>query len=73
MPAPGPRGESIEISRERTGVLDKLQDYGVKSFWYTAEDVKDLAAHARKVTWPKLEKRLTKELIDEMMDTHNVK
>ena len=45
----------------------------MKSFWYTAEDVKDLAAHARKVTWPKLEKRLTKELIDEMMEAYNVK
>ena len=66
--------ESIEISeKEDREYFDKLQDYGVKSFWYTAEDVKDLAAHARKVTWPKLEKRLTKELIDEMMEAYNVK
>ncbi len=66
--------ESLDISeQEDREFFEKLQEYGVKSYWYTAEDLKDLAANARKVTWPKLEKRLTKELIDELMKAYNVK
>jgi len=66
--------ESIAISeKEDREFFKKLQDYGVKGYWYTGEQLKALAANARKVTWPKLEKRLTKPLIDEMMKAYKVK
>jgi len=66
--------ESLAISeREDKEFFKKLQDFGIKGYWYTAEELKPIAENARKVTWPKLEKRLTKQLIDELMKAYNVK
>ncbi len=63
--------ESLEISeREDREFFDKLKEYGIECYWYSAEELEPLAQNAREVTWPKLEKRLTKELIDELIQVY---
>ncbi len=58
--------DSIRISQEEDSTyMDKLRDAGIEVITYTDEELDPLFEHCQKVTWPRMEKLMTKELMDE--------
>lgn len=60
--------ESLKVSEENDKIYPaKLTEKGIEVIYFNDEELKAWADHCRKVTWPKLEERLTKEFIDRLL------
>lgn len=60
--------ESLIVSEENDKIYPaKLTEKGIEVIYFNDEELKAWADHCRKVTWPKLEERLTKEFIDRLL------
>lgn len=60
--------ESLIVSEENDKIYPaKLTEKGIEVIYFNDEELKVWADHCRKVTWPKLEERLTKEFIDRLL------
>lgn len=57
----------IEGQKNDSDFLTKMEEYGITVVRFTPEQLKAYADHCRKVTWPKMEDRVTKEIIDSLM------
>ena len=55
---------------EEEGYLKKMEEYGIQVVRFTPEQLKAWADYTRKVSWPKMEDRLTKPVIDAMLSEY---
>lgn len=63
--------ESLKVSEENDKIYPaKLKEKGIEVIYFNDEELKAWADHCRKVTWPKLEERLTKEFIDRLLSDY---
>jgi TRAP-type C4-dicarboxylate transport system substrate-binding protein len=63
--------KSFDISQANDQeYLKKMEEAGIEVVTYTDEQLKEWADHCRNVTWPKLEDRLTKEMIDRLKEQY---
>lgn len=56
-----------EAQKNDTEFLVKMEEHGVKVVRFTPEQLQGWADLCRKVTWPKMEERLTREVIDSLL------
>lgn len=62
--------KSFELAKANEDFyLEKMREAGIKVIVFNKEQLQTWADHCRNVTWPKLEKRLTKEVIDSLRKT----
>ena len=60
--------KSFDISEAaESGYLDKMEEAGIKVVRFSPEQLKAYAELCRKVSWPKMEERLGKEVIDDLL------
>ena len=60
--------KSFDISEAaEAGYLDKMEEAGIKVVRFSDEQLKAYAELCRKVSWPKMEERLGKEVIDDLL------
>jgi len=63
--------ESLKVAEENDKIYpEKLKEKGIEVIYFNDEELKVWADHCRKVTWPKLEERLTKEFIDRLLSDY---
>ena len=60
--------ESLRVAEENDKLFPKkLEEKGIEVTYMNDKELKAWADHCRKVTWPQLEERLTKEVIDRLL------
>ena len=63
--------KSFDISEAaEAGYLDKMEQGGIKVVRFTPEQLKAYAELCRKVSWPKMEERLGKAVIDDLLSEY---
>ena len=63
--------KSFDISEAaEAGYLDKMEEAGIKVVRFTPEQLKAYAELCRKVSWPKMEERLGKAVIDDLLSEY---
>ncbi len=59
--------KSVGVSqKEDTEYLQKMHDFGIKVTTFTNEEIARIAQKVREVAWPKLEKRITPEIMEKL-------
>ena len=60
--------KSFEVSRnDEEGYLKQMEESGIQVVRFTPEQLQAWAKHCREVSWPKMEERLTKPVIDALL------
>jgi len=63
--------KSFEIAKEKDEFyMNKMVEEGIKVITFTDEELKAMADYTRKISWPKLEDRLGKEVLDNLMNQY---
>jgi len=63
--------ESLKIAENNDKLYPaKLEEKGIEVIYFNNEELKVWADYCRKISWPKLEKTLTKKLIDRLLSAY---
>lgn len=64
--------KSFNMAEElNNGYMDQMRDHGIEVITFTDEELHEVAKKNREAVWPKIEDKIGKELIEELMKQYN--